>query len=84
MVLVSVFLLVLPLSVQVVPSVTGFGIILMGLPIYILFVMDTPCRLRPKIFDRISGEDCIYTPIDILCWLHDSHRLACIWFYKHV
>ena len=56
MVLMCVCLVVLPLSVQVVPSLTGFGIALLGLPVYAFFVMETPWRLRPKIFDRISGE----------------------------
>ena len=56
MVLVSVLLVVVPLSVQVVPSVAGFGIMLLGLPIYTFFVMETPWKLRPKIFDRISGD----------------------------
>ena len=48
--------MVLPIIQQPVPSLAAFGVVLLGLPVYAFFVMETPWKLRPKIFDRISGE----------------------------
>ena len=56
MVVVAVFLVVLPLFSEPVPSLTAFGVILLGIPVYIFVVMETPWRFRPKVFDRISGK----------------------------
>lgn len=56
MVLAAVLLVVLPLLSEPVPSLTAFGVILLGIPVYIFVVMETPWRFRPKVFDKISGE----------------------------
>ena len=88
--LMSVLLVVLPLSVELVPSVVGFGVVLTGLPVYAFFVMETPWRLRPKIFDRINGENlllCIQSCILIMhglvgllyrTYLHYSAHILCL------
>ena len=37
------------------PSFLAFGAILLGVPVYIFLVMETPRKLRPRVIDRISG-----------------------------
>ena len=54
MVVVSILLVVLPLWQDPVPQLLGFAGVLAGLPVYIIFVMEKPWRLKPRIFDRIS------------------------------
>ena len=85
MVVVSVLLVVLPLYQQPWPSLTGFGIGLLGVPVYVFFVMETPWRLRPRVFDRISGklEATLYIHVAcsavILLYLHVYiHVHACV------
>ena len=55
MILVSVFLVVVPLVQQPIPSLAAFAVILVGVPVYVFLVMEQPCRLWPRIFDRVTG-----------------------------
>ena len=55
MVVVSILLIVLPLWQNPVPQLLGFTSVLAGLPIYFIFVMEHPCRLRPRLLDRVSS-----------------------------
>ena len=55
MVVVFLFLVFLPLLLQPIPSLVAFSVILLGVPVYLCLVMERP-RLRPKVFDDISGK----------------------------
>ena len=55
MVVVSVYLIVMPVLQEPVPSLSAFGVILLGVPVYLFLVMEIPWKLRPKVFDQISG-----------------------------
>ena len=54
MVVVSVLLVVLPLWQDPVPQLIGFAGVLAGLPVYAVFVMEKPWRLKPKLLDRMG------------------------------
>ena len=54
MVVVSILFVVLPLWQDPVPQLLGFAGVLTGLPFYVFFVMEKPCRLKPKLLDRFS------------------------------
>ena len=54
MVFTCLYLVILPIFQKPVPSLTAFGVILLGVPVYIFLVMETPWRLRPKTLDKIS------------------------------
>ena len=56
MLLVAIFLVVVPLWQNPVPQLVAFGGILVGVPVYVVFVMEKPIRLKPKLFDRISSK----------------------------
>lgn len=55
MVVVSILLVVLPLWQDPVPQLLGFAGVLTGLPVYIVFVMEKPWRLKPRIINRFSN-----------------------------
>ena len=52
---ISFLLVVLPVVQEPLPSFLAFGAILLGVPVYIFLVMETPRKLRPRVIDRISG-----------------------------
>ena len=52
--LVCLYLVVLPVIRKPVPTLMAFGTTLLGLPVYVCLVMETPWKLRPKLFDRVS------------------------------
>jgi L-type amino acid transporter 9 len=54
MVVVSVFLIFLPLTTAPGLSLAAFGIILSGVPVYFIFVMERPWKLRPAFLDTCS------------------------------
>ena len=54
MVVVSILLVVLPMWQNPVPQLIGFAGVLAGMPVYAVFVMEKPCRLKPRLFDRIG------------------------------
>ena len=56
MLVASIFLIVVPLWQSAIPQLIAFGGILLGVPVHVFFVMEKPCRIKPKVFDRISGE----------------------------
>jgi hypothetical protein len=56
MLVVAVFLVVVPLWQNPVPQLVAFGGILLGVPAYVVFVMEKPVRVKPKLFDRISSK----------------------------
>ena len=56
MVVVSVFLIFLPLTTAPGLSLAAFGIILSGVPVYFIFVMERPWKLRPAFLDTCSGQ----------------------------
>ena len=53
-VLVCLYLVTLPVIQKPLPSLMAFGITLLGVPVYVFFVMEAPWRLRPKIFDGVA------------------------------
>jgi L-type amino acid transporter 9 len=55
MLVVAVFLVLLPLLDKPVPTLTAFGVISLGAPVYLCFVMTTPWKIRPSVLDRWSG-----------------------------
>ena len=55
MIVVSVFLIIMPLTTEPLPSVIAFAIILSGAPVYFIFVMERPWKLRPAFLDSCSG-----------------------------
>ena len=55
-ILSSVFLIALPIFQKPIPTLLALGAILLGIPIYILFVMEVPWKLRPPVLDRISRK----------------------------
>ena len=56
MLLVAIFLVVLPLLRSPVPQLMALGGILLGVPFYIVFVMDKPIILKPRLFDALSSK----------------------------
>lgn len=56
MLLVSIFLVVVPLWQSAIPQLIAFGGILLGIPMYVFFVMHRPWRVKPKVVDWISGK----------------------------
>ena len=59
--LASVYLIVLPVIQKPVPSLLAFGGVLLGVPVYVFLVMETPWKLRPKVFDRVSQSLTAYS-----------------------
>ena len=59
MLCVSVLLVTVPIYQSPVQSVVAFVGVLSGVPVYFIFVMETPWRLRPKMLDRTSGKMCV-------------------------
>ena len=55
MVVVAILLVVLPLWQDPIPQLLGFAGVLAGLPVYVVFVMEKPWRLKPRILDRFSN-----------------------------
>ena len=58
MVVFSFLLVVLPVVQEPLPSFLAFGGILLGVPVYMFLVMETPWKLRPRVIDRISSMQC--------------------------
>ena len=56
MIVVSVSLILLPLAKGPGLTLAAFGVALTGVPVYVVFVMETPWRLRPVFLDKWSGE----------------------------
>lgn len=56
MLLVAVFLVVVPLWQNPVPQLLALGGILLGVPVFVVFVMDQPIRLKPRVFDSLSSK----------------------------
>ena len=52
--LVCLYLIVFPVIQKPVPTLLAFGGVLLGVPVYVFLVMETPWKLRPKVFDRVS------------------------------
>lgn len=57
MLLVAIFLVVVPLWQSLVPQLLAFGGIVLGVPVFVVFVMERPIRIKPKLFDTISSKD---------------------------
>ena len=55
MIVVSLFLVIMPLTSELGPSFLAFVVILSGVPVYIFLVMETPWKLRPTVLDQCSG-----------------------------
>lgn len=55
---VCVFLVLAPFfaTSATIGPLLALGLMLLGVPVYILLAMEHPRRLRPKIMDKISGE----------------------------
>ena len=59
--LVCLYLVLLPVIQKPVPTLMAFGTILLGLPVYVFLVMETPWKLRPELFDRVSQSLSIFS-----------------------
>ena len=66
MIVVSVFLIALPLASDPGPSLIAFAIILSGAPVYVFLVMERPWKLRPAFLDTCSGEEQIAYSTDFI------------------
>ena len=55
-IITSVFLITLPILQKPAPTLLALAAILLGIPVYVLFVMETPWRLRPILLDKISSK----------------------------
>ena len=53
--LVSLYLVILPVTQKPMPVLMAYGGILLGVPVY-AFLVKTPWRLKPEIFDRVSQQ----------------------------
>ena len=53
MLLAAVLLVILPLIEAPVDSVAAFGIILLGVPVYFIFVF--PYKCKPALFSKANG-----------------------------
>ena len=49
----AVLLVILPLIEAPVDSVAAFGIILLGIPVYFIFIF--PYKFKPTIFSKVNG-----------------------------
>ena len=49
----AVLLVILPLIEAPVDSVAAFGIILLGVPVYFIFIF--PYKFKPTIFSKVNG-----------------------------
>ena len=54
MVLVSLFLVVLPLVLSYIPQLVAFAGILLGVPVYFLLAMEQPYKLRPSAIGKFA------------------------------
>lgn len=52
----SILVLVLPIAQEPIPALIAVGTTLLGLPAYVFFVMETPWKLKPTVFSRISSK----------------------------
>lgn len=52
----------MPLFQNAIPQIIAFSGTFLGIPVYFFLVMETPWKLRPNIFDKLSG---LYMKIDI-------------------
>ena len=52
----SILVILIPIAQEPIPALIAVGTTLLGLPAYVFFVMETPWRLKPKIFNRISSK----------------------------
>lgn len=52
----SILVLVLPVAQEPIPALIAISTTLLGVPAYIFFVMETPWRLKPRIFTKISSK----------------------------
>ena len=59
--LVCFYLVVLPVLQKPLPSLMAYGVILLGVPVYVFLVMEAPCRLTPKAFNRIGQSLSTFT-----------------------
>ena len=53
MLLAAVFLVILPLIEASVDSVAAFGIILLGIPVYFIFIF--PYKYKPAVLSKVNG-----------------------------
>ena len=53
MLLAAILLVILPLIEEPVDSVAAFGIILLGIPVYFIFIF--PYKCKPIIFFKANG-----------------------------
>lgn len=53
MLLAAVLLVILPLVEAPVDSMVAFGIILLGVPVYFIFIF--PYKFKPAVFSKVNG-----------------------------
>ena len=84
MVVVSLFLIVFPVQQKPLPSLLAFAGIFLGVPVYILFVMETPWQFRPKVMDRLSeklirwSEEWLHSESSRGTWRYFIRNLFCM------
>lgn len=72
MIVVAVFLIGLPLANAPGWPLAAFGLVLSGIPVYLVVVMETPWKIRPVFLDKWSGKKshvCMYIYCCLLCLL---------------
>jgi len=79
MVMVAFLLVVLPVVQDALPSLLAFGAILLGVPVYIFLVMETPWKLRPRVIDRISSTQYNVLTIADQGHIHSQAVVAILW-----
>ena len=56
MIIISMCLIILPLTKGPGWSLAAFGLILCGVPVYIVFIMETPWNIKPAFLNEWSGK----------------------------
>ena len=55
---ISTFLIFAPLLDAPLSPLIALAFLVLGVPVYFFLVMQSPWKIRPRIFDRISGNKC--------------------------
>ena len=68
--LILMFLLIIPVIISPGPAMIDLGVALTAIPVYLIFVMERPYKIRPKFIERLSG---MYVYLSyVLCMSFDS------------
>ena len=68
MIIISICLIVLPLTKGPGWSLAAFGLVLCGVPVYLVFVMEKPWNIRPAFLNEFSGKLGVIYNVSTLQW----------------